>query len=495
MTPSAPRLALGRIALLAAALASNALATEDPAKLLRGAAERRAAWVKGAVEFTWDSATQRDTRFYSAQFTRQERLLTLHGDAEGVVHRYPSGRPAPYKSSPFGPVYTLDTPDAIWEVQDMALNASMWRRTTPGSTLDVRSLGMTPAMPLAGPTDELALVAKARHVGQQDGLQVVAADAAEGRVTWWIDAQRGGLPVRVRFEKGGALVTESRSELGQFAGEWFPARVEYYEAGYMNGVTPRHVINVSDARFDAADLPDRIRLEDIGVDAGINVFAGEQGQAGSGQSYKWDGRALATLEEYTDRWNRGELRSGPIFQRNWQRAQTLTAENKARYLAERGPAAAPSPDSPAPAGAAAAPAPGESPSPPGAQPVELRPVPDWESEWERYVREFCERYGLNRDQRAHADRLLDSCKKLGHGYVARRRFAFGGCERARQRLWELDPAEQAARRVQGDRQRLALILPLREIFDERLKPGLEKLPTREQRKAAEAGQTAAPKTP
>lgn len=49
---------------------------------------------------------------------------------------------------------------------------------------------------------------------------------------------------------------------------------------------------------------------------------------------------------------------------------------------------------------------------------------------------------------------------------------------------ELGDSEQAQRKAALERQRLALILPLREIFDERLKPGLEKLPTREQRAAA-----------
>lgn len=460
-----------------AGLATPADGAQDAIAAARQAIERRAAWSKGAVDFTWDNPLWAgSTRFYTGQFTRGERLLTWHGDAEGVLARDSEGRPRNYKSSPFGPVYTLDKDDAIWEVQDVDVNAHMWRKTQPAGIIDVRSLGLTAGVPLDDPAGAVGGLARARPAGVQEGRHVYVLEEADGRTTWWLDPHSGWLPVRVTREHQGRIVAESRSTLENRSGVWFPAQVEFFDASHMEGKLPKDVIHVSGARFDTPDLPDEISLEDVGVDAGVNVFVFTQGQSGMEGAYKWDGRRPITTEEYRERWERGELRSGPIFQRNWNRISRLDADTTARYLAQRG--LAPPPSVPATENA----------------PRPLQPLPDWESEWERYVREFCEKYRLSSEQRAQADRLLSACRKLGHEYLARKRFAFDAFERAHAEFLKLNADEQARRRSALERQRLALVMPLREIFDERLKPGLDKLPTREQRRVHD-GQGSEPKTP
>ncbi|HMQ16648.1 MAG TPA: hypothetical protein PKC49_11805, partial [Phycisphaerae bacterium] len=170
----------------------------------REAVERRAAWKKGAVTLTWDSPHWPDgTRFYTAQFTRGEKLLIWHGDAEGVLARDRDGRPRNWSSSPFGPLYTLDTDEATWMVQEMDVKADMYRRTSPQGSLDVRSLGLTAGVPLFDPEHTLDDLRKAAPAGTRDGLELYVADSEHGRVTWWLDPQKGGLPVRVTREYEG----------------------------------------------------------------------------------------------------------------------------------------------------------------------------------------------------------------------------------------------------------------------------------------------------
>lgn len=92
-----------------------------------------------------------------------------------------------------------------------------------------------------------------------------------------------------------------------------------------------------------------------------------------------------------------------------------------------------------------------------------------ESEWERYTREFIARYKLDQKQTTIAERLLRRCQSRGNDYVTRRRAAF----------------QEAGR--SGDAERLdALRAPIGEIFEKQLKPGLDRIPTRAQRAAAES---------
>lgn len=475
---------LGSLTAAAAALCGAvgaSAAGDDAPALLRRAIAQRTAWTKGAVEFTWDNPQWGGaTRFYTAQFTPHENLAVWHGDAEGVLYRDAAGRPL--GSLPFGPLYTLDTDDAQWQVQDGAINALMWRRSAPLRSLDVRSLGLTPGVPLADPAQAAGGLEKARLVGVEDGLQVVTLERDGGRLTWRLDPLRGGQPVRVTLEHGGRVVAESRVTLGRYGDAWFPAQVEYFDGPCEGGKPPREVIRVSEARFDAPDLPDRIHLSDIGVDTGINVEVRTQGRAELEEACKWDGQRLITNEEFLARSVSGELRPGPTFERNWQRLRAANARSQTRPQAERD--VAPGTD-----------AEGSTRATTGDDGARLKPIPDWESEWERYVREFCDRHRFDAGQRKEADRLLSACKKLGHEYLARRRFAFEAFDRAARSLAELEPAEQARRRPALEAQRLALLLPLREIFEQRLKPGLEKLPTRAQRAAAAAHARPAPARP
>jgi hypothetical protein len=452
MSAIAPGLFLGMI---------GALQAGDAREPLAAICAERASVFKGEVDFEWTSHLwKNEARYYTARFAGDDQLLVWHGDAKGVLHRDADGRP---RKDSLGPLYSLAHDGVGWVVRDGALGGEARDQGQRGGfVLDPRSLGLSERPSFYDPESTIGAgaehLATARFTARvEDGLDLIVAETSAGTLKWWCDPRKGDLPVRIVQARDGRVLREARAHLREFDGHWFPEKVEYFNAEYRSGREPAEVIRVKAARFDTADLPERITPEDIGVDAGFNVERYDVAMRHGGAAI-WDGQAFASPDEFARRVRAREIEPGPIFQRNAARLRRL----------EQARAAA--------AGAGAA----------GARTGGAPVVAGWEAEWERYVREFCDRYQLSQEQRAHADRLLESCKSLGRQYMTRQRTALEAYERAAARYATLGVIEQAARREQLQEQRLRLLLPLQEIFDERLKPALEKLPTREQRRAAES---------
>jgi hypothetical protein len=109
-----------------------------------------------------------------------------------------------------------------------------------------------------------------------------------------------------------------------------------------------------------------------------------------------------------------------------------------------------------------------------------------EGEWEKYVREFIEKYQLNDEQSQKAQAVLEDCKTQADRYLRGHK---NQIERIDQRLEELKKSkdkDKAKAVSELTRQRTKLMDPINRIFDKQLKPRLERLPTRAQRRAAEA---------
>lgn len=103
------------------------------------------------------------------------------------------------------------------------------------------------------------------------------------------------------------------------------------------------------------------------------------------------------------------------------------------------------------------------------------------STWERYVLDFIQRFSLDDDQSQKAVLMLRECQREGNQYLSAKKSAFVDVQdaMAKARASE-DPTklEQARQMLSG------LQRPIDAIFEQNLKPRLEKLPTRRQREAA-----------
>lgn len=156
--------------------------------------------------------------------------------------------------------------------------------------------------------------------------------------------------------------------------------------------------------------------------------------------------------------------------------------------------------------------PGAEPAPdapqPGAQPAEA-PDPNnrgherrgergskvseknFESEWQKYVREFIDKYRLNEQQSQKANLLLGEAENRARQTVSSKETELARIDK---RETELKAATTGRGKEKDNpsakelaelaRKREAIIAPLGKLFDE-LKEKLEKLPTRAQRKAAD----------
>lgn len=116
------------------------------------------------------------------------------------------------------------------------------------------------------------------------------------------------------------------------------------------------------------------------------------------------------------------------------------------------------------------------------------PKPGWEGDWEKYVREFIQKYDLNDEQKQRANSVLDDCKKQAHRYLDSRKSRIEAMEK---QIAELQKSKDRSKN--NDLQKLRAAIddmrkPVTQIFERQLKPRLEKLPTRAQLKAASEAQ-------
>ncbi len=107
---------------------------------------------------------------------------------------------------------------------------------------------------------------------------------------------------------------------------------------------------------------------------------------------------------------------------------------------------------------------------------------DFESQWEAYVREFIQRYQLNDEQAQRAQSILKDCQEQGNSYMAKRKADLEELDKKVQTLTEANKAKELG---ELNQRRAKLLEPIGRIFEQQLKPRLEKLPTPAQKQAAE----------
>lgn len=142
-------------------------------------------------------------------------------------------------------------------------------------------------------------------------------------------------------------------------------------------------------------------------------------------------------------------------------------------------------------------------APPGGRPARDTTKPDrtptavrsktaarQESDWERYTREFCEKYELNDEQRQRAQSILTDCEKQRERYLKSKQATMEDLDKRIAELRQSKDKDSAAQVATLTQQKTDLESPVQRIFDRQLKPRLERLPSSAQRKAVEAAETA-----
>jgi hypothetical protein len=130
------------------------------------------------------------------------------------------------------------------------------------------------------------------------------------------------------------------------------------------------------------------------------------------------------------------------------------------------------------------------PTPPPARSVTRAPGKDYEGEWDRYVADFIKKYGLNDEQKQKAEGILKDCKSQAERYLTGKQADMERLDAEEAKLKAATDKEKAQERSKAlaeiNKQRTEMREPVSQIFERQLKPKLERLPTRAQRRDAEA---------
>ncbi|GMU80339.1 MAG: hypothetical protein AMXMBFR47_02100 [Planctomycetota bacterium] len=370
----------------------------------------------------------------------------------------------------FGPQYSLYSDDGhVWQYQGGALRAQ--RSEAPsraGQVLDFRSFGLSSGIPNRSPSETLgqksagAPAPRKYSIAAELGNTVVRGVGATDTVVWWLDPAAGNTPTRVVREVSGNIIEEARYSLKNYDGEWFPERAEFFSTDYKSGKEPRQIVEIHSIYINQPDQPTAITPEVIGIDAGVFV----EGRNAHGQVVEsgfWDGTKIVSSDEYDKRIKSGDWTNGPNFERNSDRYKRTGLAGGEQPGAETGT---------------------NNRSVDGQKSGRDRSrgtIDRYQSEWELYTQRFIQKYRLDEEQRQKAISILDQCQGLAREYCAKNSAKLNELSVL---LLETAKTDDASHKRVSERM-AELLRPIEDIFSDRLKPGLDKLPTRAQRRAAE----------
>lgn len=431
-------------------------ARDDTPPPLKRLQRDRAAWKTARIEWVLESSETVSTpRFYEAQLAGSDKLIVDYGDEEGVISRYADGAPQPYG---FGPFYTLHTGEEVWRYGEGRVDANLTKNVPTEASVDFRTLGLSPQRHCGGLRDALGgnlseTAGSVKYsIHRENGLEIIRATAGDYTVTWNLDPASGGLPVAVTAERDGQTVAQSRSTLCKFGDVWYPSRVEYYREGDKGGLDPYEVVEVQAVETNPPDIPARLSPEYIHIDAGVNVNVREDGfNSEVVHLRKWSGKKALSLDKYAEEYLRGKIKNGPFYTANAARVEAMIELDRAHEL-ESGDA----PNAPPPAQGAGN----------ETEPAALEQLTGWEA----YTVRFIDKYRLDQAQTQKAIQILRQCQGLARKHTQRNKKAFVAIEQS-----------SSTKDVQTESRRAAVLKPLKDIFEQQLKPRLDALLTRHQR--------------
>jgi len=421
----------------------------------------------GVVQWTATlPSTGRKLHYVSRYARNGDLIFEERGDEKGFTRWNAAG----YGISRFPYLWLRKHDGTVWRYRDTTGVAHVIppdtpiERRPPISIRDARAIGLFSTsksieLPLGGADAWVGSkdVVVEYHTQREGSYHIVEGVHASGaKTTWTIDPERGWNALRIVSEYQGVdarghkklVRTEVINELARFGNVRFPARTTYLRDGEIEAV-----IEVTEARFNRPDDPAAFSPNDIHVEPGVNITIAT---AEPGSRIKvWNGEAISDPDVFWQEVQAGLREPGPLFKQLQQRGywdspylsdaerRRLAVEAAKRYV-EHG-------------------------------------VRDYKLLWRQYVNQFIQRYKLDAEQAQKAFVILAECEDRAEPIAQRieRRFA----ELARE-------LKKAAQRSDSDRIRqlrdamAKLKEPITQIFERRLKPGLEKLPRRSQRAAA-----------
>lgn len=449
----------------------------DRPKAMEMMEQARAAMISGTVEWIVTDSERtpgRTIRYINRYAANGDRVTEHRGDQDGWVGWNPQENkpvnkfPKLFLQNGKGVFQTTETgPTVTWWLPKAELPDGEYQPPPDAfDWMDIRSIGMVHELstnsaqgseslwaPPSFRIDERTPPEIEWSESRQTGKHIVSCRRSDGvEIVWTIDPERGWNAERViATDKHASVTFEVRSDLRKYGDTWFAEKVEFLVDG-----KPRKAIKVIEASFNQPDDEPRFDFAWLRKEPGTNLsFCNAPNPDGI---QRWDGEAIVSSKEWREAVLSGRKQSGPTFQ-----------------AIKRG----------------------EPPSGPYITETEIRAWERWHprgvsnrlSAWEKYVSEFIERHACDDEQTQKAAAILAQCQEQGRAYLSKKEKYFHN----------LQTKTQAAR-ARGDRDEQKVLderyaelrKPIDDIFEEQLKPRLDKLLTRAQREQASRAATSQP---
>ncbi len=402
-------------------------------------------------------------RFFTTRLAGEDIVNADRGDEDGVF-RGPQGISASKRQC--NTMFTLMDDGETWYHEDRSWSAEYF--PGGGTCPHLRAVGLSCVYPWWNVQETLWRDSvdqpNPRKYSERDegDYHVVEAETDVGKYEWWLDPQKGGEPVRILiYSKDGEVMQESRSTFKNYEGVWFPESVAYFARSHKDGKEPYETINIHYASFNQPEHPRSLGPQDIGIEAGVHIQTYAKGHKLIAWNEIYDGEKIVSDQEYLERRKRGEIKLGPTMQReaakdHARESAKLAGDEASRSEKRNGRRS-------------------------------LLSVKDERlTEWEEYTRRFIARYQLNDDQTQKAWLVCLECQAQARGHLAKIKSRLGKLENRLKTQREVGDKAADEQLIKLEEQRRDLLQPITGIFERQLKPRLEKLPTRAQRKAVQA---------
>lgn len=451
-----------------ASLAASALGQVGPDRppALEAFYEARKALRSGEVR--WSVLPKGDPdkalSFVSRYARDGDMIYEVRGDKDGwTIHNAQTGEGV----SRFPQLHMIRDDAEVWWFQETGLGAKLEPITRLREKIasnqetglrDIRALGVYPtsgSINYEAGLDWLWGRAGDPFVSfnqRQDGdLFIVTGLTSLGvNVTWYINAARGWNAERIDYNAGELGTWEMVATLTELGNAWFPEEVRFYDNGDLT-----ETIVVEQGSFNLPGDKDSFTLTDLGLEPGTNLTILDGVERKEKNYPIWNGESITTLGEWMEDIRTGKRKHGPTFERIRGQGHYSSPYETPEQVERRRQAS---------------------------RLMQTR----WFTErhqrlWERYVRDFLARYQLDAEQTQRAWTIHLECERTATEVMAPRRQEQTAL--VSEYLAARDAKDPRADELERKLEKLRE--PIDKTFETQLKPRLDKLPTRTQRRAAE----------
>jgi len=434
-------------------------AERQPPRALLAFREARRQIVSGRVEWTAELPDRGRTMHYVSRYAGNgDVIFENRGDEDGWTCFESTGRGA----SKFPELY-LASQGTTWKYKDTTGNATVWPPGSPKTSQrpelkDARAIGIFSTSesvdtPLAsrGAWESRSDPVMSYEERREGDLVVVTGEHRSGSITEWkLAPEMGWNAVSVVSESPDGARTSVENELRQFGDVWLPRETIYRRNGAVEAI-----VSIASARLNQPDDPGSFTPNDIGLGVGINLSV--QTDKPGTRVKMWNGEEISDADRYHREVELGLLTPGEVMRGisergYWDSPYLAPEERRFRQLS-------------------------------AAKRTMQESVRSYQALWRRYVKSFIKRYELNDEQQQKARGVLAECERSAEPIAEKLERRWG---EHRVKLKEAVGASDAKRAKKLRDEWRKHQEPLGNIFKERLVPALDRLPTRAQRKAAEA---------